>query len=484
MTAYSSDPPPPEKKNETPAAEEKAETPSPGKKAEKPATHAVTRGAIKVKVQLDAVLESVEMAPLKIEPKAWTDFTVLEAVPHGTRVKKGDVLVKIDTEKLTDQIDDLEKDRPGSKLALELAEAELKNLEHTTPLRLEGAQRSQRRSDEDYTYFESTAREQREKNAVFLVKNAEQRLENAAEELAQLEKMYLADDLTEETEEIILKRQKFAVEAAVFSLEAARLHSERELKVMIPREHENLKSQKIDQELALALAEVSIPRALVRKHLDLEKLKRDQAKAAKRLADLKGDLEQLAITAPMDGIVYYGACDNGKWPTAAALAKKLIPTGKLSANEIFITIVNPDKMILRTVVPESDLSRVSVGLKGDAAPVSAPERKLAVKLDELGLVPLPGGGFEARLSFQRMDGLHLMPGMNAKISFGEAQKHGVILAPKDAVFTEGQQKHVFLAKADGAHEKRTVKTGETDDKMTEIVEGLAEGDTIYLGKPE
>jgi HlyD family secretion protein len=483
-TGFSSDPPAPEKKPDAPAAEEKTETPPAEKKSEPPATHVITRGSIKVKVQLDAVLESVEMAPVKIEPKAWTDFPVLEAVPHGTRVKKGDILVKFDTEKLTDQIEDLEKDSPGAKLALELAEAELKNLDQATPLRLEAAQRSQRRADEDYSYFQSTGREQREKNAHFMVKNAEQRLENAAEELAQLEKMYLADDLTEETEEIILKRQKFAVEAAVFSLESSRLHSERELKVMIPREHENLKSQKIDQELTLALAEVSIPRALVRKQLDLDKLKRDQRKAVKRLADLKADLEQLTLPAPMDGIVYYGSSESGKWPTAAAIAKKLVPNGKLSANEVFITIVNPEKMILRTVVPESDLSRVSVGLKGEASPVSASEKKLAAEIEELGMIPLPGGGFEAKLSFERADGVHLMPGMNAKLTFGDAQKSGVLLAPKDAVFTEGQQKHVFLAKAEGAPEKRTVKTGETDEKMTEIVEGVSEGDTILLKKPE
>src|SRR2546428_739254 len=49
------------------------------------ATHTVARGTLKRSVQLDAVFEAAEMHPLRIEPKAWMDWTVLEAVAHGAR---------------------------------------------------------------------------------------------------------------------------------------------------------------------------------------------------------------------------------------------------------------------------------------------------------------------------------------------------------------------------------------------------------------
>ena len=55
-----------------------------------------------------------------------------------------------------------------------------------------------------------------------VVKKAKDYLEYQKEELRQLEKMYGADDLTEETEEIVLKRQRDAVELAIFSLQRAR----------------------------------------------------------------------------------------------------------------------------------------------------------------------------------------------------------------------------------------------------------------------
>ncbi len=449
-----------------------------------PATHTIARGTLKAKVLLDAVFESVDMTPVKLETKAWTDLTVLEAVPHGARVKKGDTLVKLDTEKLVEQIREQEQDAPATVIALETAVAELANLAETTPLKLDAARRSDRVANEELAYYESTGRAQREKNTKFNLKSAEQRLEGAKEELNQLEKMYKADDLTEETEEIILKRQKFAVEASELSLESSRLMVERDFKTLIPREHETLKATRKDQNFALTLSEVTLPRTLAKKRLDLDKLKRDQKKADKKFADLKKDLEGMSITAPADGIVYYGACENGKWTSGAVVAKKLMPTGKLSANEVFITIVNPARMQLRAVATEADLATLKSGAKGTAAPVSAPDKKLAVKLEELGFIPQPGGGFEARLSFEKDSSLRLMPGMNAKVSLGDSGRGEMLLAPKDAVFSEGKKQFVYLLKDGPKSEKRAIKTGENDGKMIEILDGLSEGDKILTSKPE
>src|SRR5206468_2329789 len=101
-------------------------------------------------------------------------------------------------------------------------------------------------AEEDYDYFQNTGRAQREKSARFNLKSAQQRLDNAKEELSQLEKMYKADDLTEETEEIVLKRQKFAVEAADYSLETSKQMADQSLNTTIPREHEGLKNAKRD----------------------------------------------------------------------------------------------------------------------------------------------------------------------------------------------------------------------------------------------
>lgn len=447
-------------------------------------THTASRGVIKVKAQFDAIAEAVETEPVKFSPKNWMDLTVIEAVPHGSRVKKGDLLVKLDLDKLRDQIEDLENDRPGLSLTLELSQAELENLRQTTPQKLDGARRMQRNADEDYSYFEKTGRPSREKNAKFMVKNAEQRLMGANEELKQLEKMYKADDLTEETEEIVLKRQRFMVEAAEYSLQNAREYSEREFKTGIPREYEALKNAKRDQELALTLAEISLPKALTKKQLDFEKLKRDQQKAERRLNDLRYDLDMLSQRAPIDGVAYFGQCENGKWITGAMVGKKLVPGGKLMPNEIVMTIVNPERIRLRAIVSEADLGNYTAGMKGEASPVSSPNNKLAVRLDDISLVPMPGGGFDATLTVTRDKSVTVLPGMNCKVAFTGVEKKVAVALPKGAVFSDTAAKFVYVQKSDGSNEKRTVKTGESDDSLVEITDGVSDGDKVLLKKPE
>ena len=451
------------------------------KKPEAPATHALKKGTLKSKAQVDAVIEPRQMEAVKLTPKSWSDFTVQEVVAHGARVKKGDVLVKFEADKLKDQLDDLEAERPGAKIAFELATAELENLEQSTPAKLDSAKRLFRNADEDYSYFESTGRPQREKSAKFSLKGAEQRLENVSEELKQLQKMYEADDVTEETEEIVLKRQKYALEAAQFYLDSTKLTTTRDLDVLIPREYENLKNNRRDQELALTLAEQNLPRTLAKKKLDHEKLKRDQKKAEKKLADLKSDMELLAIESPMDGVVFYGANENGKWTTGGAVSKKLVAGGKVMANEVLMTVVNPDDLVMKATISESELGNFEEGLKGTASPISAPKKKIPVRLEKLGELPLPGGGFEAQISFKKDKAVRLLPGMTCKVSFTEGNGGEQLLAPKDAVFGEGDARYVYLAK--GA-KKRTVKVGDSDDKMIAVTDGLSSGDQILLKKPE
>ena len=430
--------------------------------------------------QLDAVFEASEVTPIQAKPKAWMEMTVLEAVAHGARVKAGDPLVRLDLDKLRDQVSDLEQDQPATAAALKLATAELENLKQTTPLKLEVARRSQRTAGEDLTYFEKTGRTAKGKAIEYKLKSAQQHLDNEAEELHQLEKMYKADDLVEESEEIILKRQKFAVEYAQYTLADTKRAAEWDLKTVIPREEELFKAQKRDQDLALALAEETLPGNLAKKQFEVEKLTRDQKKSTKRLADLRSDLEHLTLRAPVAGIVYYGTPAAGKWTSAGAMASKLAPGGKLAPLEVFMTIVNADKLILKATTTEANLSQFKAGMEGTATLVSQPDQKFDVRIEEIGLVPSVSGGFEVKLAVTGKLPTPVMPGMNCKVSFTKSAKKNALQVPEEAVFTEGDRRYVWILKADGQREKHAVKTGVTAGKMVQVTDGVAVGDKLQL----
>ena len=172
----------------------------------KDATHEVKRERLKIEVNLSGVFESDQMWPISLRPESWSAFTVVKAVPHGKKVQKGETLVQLDMSKIDEQLQDLEGTMQTNRLTLQLAESALELFKKTLPMDLESAARSKRISDEDLNYFLKVGRAFSEASAEFSLKNSQQSLEYAEEELKQLEKMYNADDLTEETEEIILKR--------------------------------------------------------------------------------------------------------------------------------------------------------------------------------------------------------------------------------------------------------------------------------------
>jgi multidrug resistance efflux pump len=483
------------------SAQEKAKAPT-AEKAKKedaktpagqPATAKVEKGPLKIEVELKGVFEAEDMTEVVLRPEAFIPdvrgiLTVLTAVEQGTAVHKGETLVTLDLEKIDQMIQDLKVDQRLAELALKEAEEELPVLEKNTPLELAAAERAKKVADEDLKYYLETGRPHAEKSALFDVKSAGHWLEYAKEELRQLEKMYRAKDLTEETEEIILKRQRNAVESAAFSLQSAEIRRDETLKVELPRKEVTMKEAAVKNALSLEKARNILPLTLSQKRLALEKIKYERTKAEDKLRKFEKDRETMTVKSPADGVVYYGKCLHGKWTTAGSVAEKLQRGGVLMPDEVFMTIVKPRPMFVRATIEEKDLHQIRPGLKGKIVPVPYPERKLSAGVKSVSAIPVTPGTFEARIPLETAkDPDALVPGMACTIKFVPYSKEEALTVPADAVFTEDldDDKHyVFLAVKGGKPEKRPVTIGKKTDKKTEILQGLREGDEILLEKPK
>ena len=172
-------------------------------------------------------------------------------------------------------------------------------LERSTPIRLEAAERAERRASEELKRFLTVGRDSFIESADFSLQSAKNYLDYQMEELKQLEAMYEADDLTEETEEIVLKRTRNSVESAKFSLERAKLYHDREMSMNLPRtEHERqvaVKQAAIDLEKAKA----TLPAALESAKLKLSKqrlsLQKSETKLKRLLEDRESHDHQIAF---------------------------------------------------------------------------------------------------------------------------------------------------------------------------------------------
>jgi HlyD family secretion protein len=456
----------------------------------KPATVKVEKGPIKVEAELKGILEAERTVEVSLRPEAWAmPLTVENAVAHGTRVKKGDVVVQLELEKIDQAIKDLAVERALSDLTLEQAEKELPVLERFLPLDLAAAERSKKVADEDLKKFVEIERPQSERMAHFQVKSMGHWLEYAREELEQLQKMYRSKDLTEETEEMILKRQRHQVEQAEFMLRDAETRRDLTLGIDLPRQEQTYRETSAKQALALQKARLGLPLELSQKRLTLNKLQHESRKNAEKLAKLEKDRAAMTVRAPADGVVYYGKATHGQWTTAAAVAPRLQPGGVLNPSEVFLTIVTPRPAAIRATVEEKELHLLHPEMKGKAVPTGYPDLKLPARLVRIMPVPQAGGTFDARVEVELKDDADVFqPGMTCAVKFVSYRKDDALTVPSSAVFADAadeDSRYVYLpAKEKGAKpEKRPVKVGKTAGGKAEILDGLKEGDEILSSKP-
>jgi hypothetical protein len=442
----------------------------------------VKKEDFRVTVTLPAVFEGTKLTSVSVDPKAWTDLPITSVIAHGTPVKRGTRLVQLDLEALEDQIAALTAAEQTAKLTLQTAIDGLANLEKTTPLSLEAARRAKRESDEDLDYWLKLGRKNTEESYKRSVESSERQLEYAQEELNQLQKMYEEDDLTEETEEIILKRAKTSVEMAEYYLKRSIESRDRSMEVGLPRQHQAMLDGNKQATLAYELASKTIPRSLALKRLEIAKAKDDASKASKNLNDLRRDLAQLKeITAPTEGIVYYGESNLGNW-TSAEVAKKLIKGGKLPTKVTFMTVVGDGGLRVQTTIPEDKLAILRSGARGHVTPTSNPLLRIPARIGKINYASSPVG-FQTSASIEVPERANLMPGMKGTLTFTTADHKGVITVPVTAVSREGDKSFVYLPKEGAEPEKREVKTAETDGKKIAVLRGLAEKDQVLTVAP-
>ena len=417
---------------------------------------------------------------LKLDPKAWADFKIVQIADHGTTVAKGDVLVRFDSEDIDKKLVDGRSALETGTLSLGRAEQDFKILQETAPNKLEAARRAAEIAKEENTYFTLTRRKATEDSATQALKRSEQILSNQREELKQLSKMYEADDITEDTEEIILVRQQDAVASAEFALRMETLDHKRTLAVTLPREAKTLADNERDTSISLKKAEIDIPRSVELSKLALESLKTANLRAKQDLAELEADRNLFEFKAPADGTFYHGPIENGRW-TPGDIVKTLIVQGHPPINKTFATFVPATaKLALVAFLDDATARSLKPELAGVATLGGREDVEIPVKLLKLATAPAPDATYRADFSVTWPKDLTPAAGATIQIRLISYQQPAAIFIPSKALDFQAGGWTVAVKLADGKTERRPVKRGRVSKEETEILSGLEPGQVIIV----
>ncbi len=451
--------------------------------------HKVERKPLKIETKLSALFVASDTQEVALRPEAWSTFKVVEAVEHGTHVNKGDVLVRFDDEKIELKLADEMLDQQLGELAMMRLEEEFPRDKRLMELRYENARRRHEQLLEDYEHYKNIDRPFFVEVTNYRFQEAKESLASQKEELDQLEKMYDADELTEETEAIVLRRQRFEVETAELIMKLQTADRDYALKVQLPRRDQSYDTLLEEAELALQQSKTAKESGLTRSRYELEKKRDARARSVDRHSKLVSDRALMVLRAPTDGTVYYGRCVNGKWSEVASYTAKLKPFGNITANKVLMTLVNQRPLYVRAAITEKELPDFAVGQSVTLVPAGDTDLELPGEVTKVSSIPGSDKKFTAIVEVDTVSAPDwLVAGMTCKANVTIYENPSALVIPIKLVQTdEDDKKKKYVMLVDPEQDKpvrRDVKLGREKEKLVEVLKGLKEGDEIVKEEKE
>jgi multidrug efflux pump subunit AcrA (membrane-fusion protein) len=466
-----------------PKTKESAESDDKPAKAKKKSIETVTakKKPISVFQKLSGLLESSKATEVETDFEKWSDLKIEKVAEQGP-VKKGDVLVKFDTETMEKAVTDAKFSLSSAKFAHKAIELAAEKAKKTFELDDAMAKLAWKTAQEDYQYYQDVEVPQRKKDLAYDERSAGYRLEYAKDELDQLQQMYTEDELTEESEAIVLKRAERSVESATRGLERSMRYIKRSREFSHPRTDQQRENSFERAKMAFEKSRITLPIAKDKAELAVAKSKNDLQKKMKDLDEMVADSKKMTIVAPVSGFMFYGKADRGKWGAGAG-GRDLKVDDKVKAKAVVMTIVDNSELSIRASVAENDVDDFVTGLKGNAKFESAGGKLVPVTIKSVARVPMADGKFDCVVQLDAQPGENMLAGMGCKMNFQVYENDDAIVVPKSSVFSDddGFSNYVYVGKDDA--KKVDVVLGRTSGKHVEVLSGLKAGDEIRKTKP-
>ncbi|SMP38925.1 HlyD family secretion protein [Neorhodopirellula lusitana] len=376
-------------------------------------------GSKKEFVKIDGVFESKKTDEIAANTKQIASLVIKRILDHGASVKKGGTVVWFETKEIDEKIAKAELELELAKIALEDSEFSFEQFIEQQKLDRHDAEMTRKEARQAYDNFVNVDRDQQIRNAEVQLKRSRESLEYVQEEFNQLEQMYEEDDLTEESEEIVLKRARRAVERAEFDLELAKTRAERTLDQSIPAKQEKQEAALSRAELAFSKSIQNLKSARNKREIERRKQQTEFEKQQADFKELQAERRALVLTSPIEGLVYHGKITRGRIGDKPSTLESQV---KVSARQVLATIVQPKRLRIAADVNEEQRGKLDVGMKGTAIPKSFPGLKIPVTLESIAKVPFAANKIECVVVINgKVGDSEIVPGMTCSIQFEVAK---------------------------------------------------------------
>lgn len=398
-------------------------------------THTVEKTEMLITVTEDGEVESAHNIDVKCEVAGGS--SILSLVEDGSLVRKGDLLVELDSAALEDQINTQKISYNKAKSAVIQAEKDYSVAQISVKEYIEG------------TFL----KEQEDADTQITI--AEENLRSAKNALEYSEKMYQRGYISQ----LELESQQFAVKRAQLELNSANTGKRVLVDFTKAKTLEDLESQ---VETAKAAMESEQAAFVIEEN---------------KLTRLETQIENCKIYAPQDGMAVF-VKDRGRFGQSGSSIEE---GAALRDRQTILRLPDLLKMQVKVKVHETKVEEIRPGMR---ARVNIQGRELQGFVTSVANQPESTSFFQGNVkeyaTIVKIDGNpdSLKPGMTAEVEILVAHLKDALVVPISAVVEQRSEFYCWVMTDSGVPERRTVTLGLTNDQFVEVKSGIEEGERV------
>jgi HlyD family secretion protein len=197
------------------------------------------------------------------------------------------------------------------------------------------------------------------------------------------------------------------------------------------------------------------------------------------LENVKEELSKAVVYAPFPGIVVH-------YETHRENQKRKPRVGDIVwQNQPLLYLPDISSMIVKTLVREVDLHKITKGQKASVKVDAYPKLVFTGKVASIGVLASDGGEagkgekyFQVVVSVDG-DNPNLRPGMTSRVILHTDSVRNALSVPVQTVFSDGSDRYCYVRKGKSVR-KVKVEIGRQNEDYAEIIYGLKNGDMVSL----
>jgi RND family efflux transporter MFP subunit len=402
---------------------------------------------------------------------------IIDILPEGTRVKKGEIVVRFDQEELKRLADGQEVKFKQAEGKSKVAKEKLEQAKYKAEGDIADAELAHTVADlelKKYVEAEYKVELDDKRGAIAL---AERELQEAIEKLEHYRKFVKSGFGTPEQ----LRVKEFEADQKRYYLQRDKAKLEMLEKYTRVRQETELAAKAVEAKRKLARVKQSSAAAIAEAQNELDAAQITERLEKDALDRIHKQLDKCIVKAPQDGIVVY---PNIRYYD---MGSRIAPGATVWFQQPIFTLPDLTKMQVKVKVHEAMIKKVKPGQRAEIRADALPGKVLHGEIKSVGTLadnaPWDERGVKEYATEVSIDDLPedggLKPGMTAEVRIIVNTLKDVLLVPVQGV-TEKEGTHYAYVVKKGDAERREVQVGENNEKYVEIKSGVGEGEQVAL----